>query len=437
MSDRMEPTLETEIKNVIATWCESVLANDVATAAALRETSYLAVRPDGEVLTRQQELTFMSSAGYPVTDMQIHDIWIKGTGRSATAVFDCMMEYQVSGGVTADLYRFTMSFRKSGDQWRALKSRIERRSSLGHKDLKDPFRRRYGTVRAAARINIAARRELRRVRNTVRNWARRQFAPSFPELAYLPYKAGSDYSLPASQPVQAPSAAHAELPVPPREMWLGYQYLVDGKRDVDTMLKIVGASDFAFKPGDRILDLGCAAGRMIRQLQPLADTCEIWGTDINAEHIFWCKRNLSPPFHFATTTKVPHLPFEDRSFHLIYCGSVFTHIDDLADAWLLELRRLLAPDGRLYLTISDEHTLALFDTDRYKSVRYPAWIKRQKVYQDTKDSFDMFTVARDNESQVYYNREYFLRNARSMAFEILSVTEEAYSFQTAVLMKRK
>jgi SAM-dependent methyltransferase len=437
MSDRMEPSVEAEIRKLIATWRESLLARDTATAAALREQSYFTVVTDGRVLTREQELTLLSSAAYPVTHMQIHDIWVKGTGRSATAVFDCTLEYRTGGGVASDVYRYFMYLRKREGQWRALESRIERHATLGPKSLKDPFHRRSRSVRAAARISSAARRELRRAQRTVQTWTRRKFVTSFQDLAYLSYKPGSDYSLPASQALHAPRAADAELPVPPREMWLGYHYLIDGKRDVETMLKIVGASDFAFKQGHRILDLGCAAGRMIRQLQPLAETCEIWGTDINAEHILWCKRNLSPPFHFATTTKVPHLPFEDRSFHLIYCGSVFTHIDDLADAWLLELRRILHPDGRVYLTISDEHTLALFETDRYKSVRYPAWIKRQKVYQETKGSFDMFTVGRDNNSQVYYNRDYFLRMAGSMGFEALSATEEAYSFQTAVLLKRK
>jgi SAM-dependent methyltransferase len=436
MSDPMDLSAETEIRNFIATWRESLLAGDVATADTLREQSYFAVTTEGKVLTRNQELTILASADFPVTNMQVHDVWIKGTDRSATAVFDCTLDYRISDGVRSDLYRFYMSLRKRGSQWQAVRSRVVHHATLGPQALKDPFRQPSATVRAAARISFAARREVRRVRKTVQTWARRKFVSSFQDLAYLPYKPGSDYSLPASEALHATPAADAELPVPPKEMWLGYHYLIDGKRDVETMLKIVGASDFALEQGHRILDLGCAAGRMIRQLQPLADTCEIWGTDINAEHILWCKRNLSPPFHFATTTKVPHLPFEDRSFHLIYCGSVFTHIDDLADAWLLELRRILHPDGRVYLTISDEHTLALFETDRYKSVRYPAWIKRQKVYQDTNGSFDMFTVDRDNNSQVYYNRDYFLRMARSMMFEVLSVTEEAYSFQTAVLLKR-
>jgi ubiquinone/menaquinone biosynthesis C-methylase UbiE len=46
-------------------------------------------------------------------------------------------------------------------------------------------------------------------------------------------------------------------------------------------------------------------------------------------------------------TILPHLPFEDRSFDVVYAGSVFTHIDDLAQTWFLELRRVLHAGGML------------------------------------------------------------------------------------------
>ena len=53
--------------------------------------------------------------------------------------------------------------------------------------------------------------------------------------------------------------------------------------------------------------------------------------------------------------------FSDSYFDLIFTGSAFTHIDDLAEAWLLELRRLLSEKGRVYITIHDRHTIALLD----------------------------------------------------------------------------
>jgi SAM-dependent methyltransferase len=256
----------------------------------------------------------------------------------------------------------------------------------------------------------------------------------FQDVAYLPYAPAEDYALAPHAP---PLAAGAALPIPPQELWLGYDYVAHGETHVRTMLDIAAQSGFAPAAGDRILDLGCGAGRMIRHLRDLAESCEIWGTDISAPHITWCKHHLSPPFHFATTTKVPHLPFADSSFALIYCGSLFTHIDDLADAWLLELRRILRPGGRLYVTIHDENTMQLFDSPRYGHADIVKLIKASPTFQQAGDDWGMFTIGRDNGSQVFYKSSYFERMVVSDGFDILSITPEAYHYQTAFLLTRK
>ncbi|MDQ3812437.1 MAG: methyltransferase type 11, partial [Armatimonadota bacterium] len=115
---------------------------------------------------------------------------------------------------------------------------------------------------------------------------------------------------------------------------------------------------------------------------------------------------------------------------------VFTHIDDLADAWLLELQRILAPEGRLYLTIHDDHTIELLENGPYISDESVRRIKSGEIYQKSKSSFGMLTIGRDNDSQVFYDTGYFSKILRSM-FEIISVTQEAYFYQTAFLLKRK
>lgn len=172
---------------------------------------------------------------------------------------------------------------------------------------------------------------------------------------------------------------------------------------------------------------------MIRHLAPLARGCEIWGTDISAAHILWCQRNLSPPFHFFTNTRVPHLPFADASFALIYCGSVFTHIDDMARAWLLELRRLLRDDGYAYVTIHDEETIRLFES--YASppsiVRH---IMSAPLWTSAKQGSDMFTIGRDARSQVFYARDWFERMVAPM-FEVAAVLPQAYFYQTALVLR--
>jgi ubiquinone/menaquinone biosynthesis C-methylase UbiE len=198
------------------------------------------------------------------------------------------------------------------------------------------------------------------------------------------------------------------------------------------MREILAASGYNFEPGGRVLELGCAGARMLRWLGDVADRCEIWGTDISAEHVYWCKQNLSPPFHFYITTTAPHLPFADNYFDLIYAGSVFTHIDDLADAWLLELRRVLKPGGRAYITIHDQDTIRVLSTEPH-DLSKTLFCRRD--FFDNND-YDMFTIGRFMRSQVFYDIDYFKRTLDPF-FECVSVTPEAYGFQTAVVLKKR
>jgi SAM-dependent methyltransferase len=135
----------------------------------------------------------------------------------------------------------------------------------------------------------------------------------------------------------------------------------EGQDDVAQMLGILNEVEQRPVALGRVLDLGCASGRMLRFL-PREETSEHWGLDINAAHIEWCQQNLNPPMLFATNTTSPHLPFEDNLFDLLYCGSVFTHISELAEAWLLEVRRVLRPGGYAYITIHTRQTIDLLRT---------------------------------------------------------------------------
>ncbi|MFZ1320195.1 MAG: class I SAM-dependent methyltransferase [Ignavibacteria bacterium] len=229
------------------------------------------------------------------------------------------------------------------------------------------------------------------------------------------------------------------LPVPPKELWLGYgdtveQYL-NGKIQVDKMLDILKKWDFSLSAKDNVLDFGCGAGRMIRWLNSFSDECEIWGTDISSDHIFWANQYLTPPFNFATTTTVPHLPFEDGYFNLIYSGSVFTHIDDLAEAWFLELRRICSKNAYLYITINDKHTIELLDTiynDKWLSI----YMNNFPLFFENKKNFEIIVGGRGPDSQVFYNLDY-LKKSLQKIFEIVAVEEEAYGYQTALILKKR
>lgn len=106
--------------------------------------------------------------------------------------------------------------------------------------------------------------------------------------------------------------------------------------------------------GKSVLDFGCGAGRAIRHLLDLAPGCELWGSDIDPACIEWDNQHLGPGASFVVNEETPPLPFPDGKFDLIYALSVFTHISTHWPAWLLELDRVLAPGGRLIVTIMSE-----------------------------------------------------------------------------------
>ncbi len=389
-----------------------MLEGDLPAMEALRSPDYVHQMPNGETLSRTEELTGFADGGFALERFDLHDLEILG---GPTEV-----EVQVRGhlagrlnGTRVDLWmRFFHSLERDGDGFVLTRSRSELEG--------EPPDHAPRALIARARARIGHR-------------LRRREESGFSELAYRPYKRGEDFLVP-------PRSEHPpgdELPVPPAELWQGYRGFVEGGAvDSERMLEIVRRDGFDFARGDRILDLGCGAGRMIRHLGPLAASCEIWGADILAEHIMWCRQNLSPPFHFVTTTKVPHLPFADRSFRLVYCGSLFTHIDDLPETWLLELGRLLVPGGRLYVTIHDEETLATWNQPTSRRNPIPRMVLDSKVGQEALASgFDMFTVGRGHNAQVFHAREHFLRLA-GPAFTLVEAVPHAYSAQTALLLER-
>ena len=243
------------------------------------------------------------------------------------------------------------------------------------------------------------------------------------------------YCIPAEPQLQRDG-----MSVPPQALWMGYgatpaEYLASGMRDIEAMDQVLKKNNFNLADAKRILDFGCAAGRMIRHVSSRAPASECWGTDIGADQIHWCRHNLTPPIHFALTTTIPHLPFADGFFDLVYCGSVFTHIENLEQAWLLELGRILSPSGCLYLTIHDEHTVRWLEGDGRES-----WLAKMvgkyDAYVRNKQSFNMIVVGRGEGSQVFYREGYFKSLVPSI-FDWVDHVPNAYGYQSAVVLRKK
>ena len=257
------------------------------------------------------------------------------------------------------------------------------------------------------------------------------------------------YIIPNHRPSGPPRAADA-FPVPPRELWEGYgttpeEHLALGREHVESLARILREAGAEPESYERVLDFGCAAGRMLRFFPHTPGQTELWGIDLKATTIAWCQQNLTPEFHFATNTTTPHLPFEDKHFDLIYCGSVFTHISDLPDAWFLELRRVLKQKGLLYVTVNDKHTAEIVFAKYDQTHPTRGWYIRMldRLNRETsifKQDFGCFAFEGGQWGgfpvpQVYYDREFLLRRW-SLWMDVVSVTPEAYDVQTGILLRK-
>jgi SAM-dependent methyltransferase len=247
-----------------------------------------------------------------------------------------------------------------------------------------------------------------------------------------------------SYPDSGPQMAPDGLPIPPEELWEGWgptaeDYLASGREDTASMLNILKRGGASPEQIFRVLDFGCGAGRMLRFYPCTPGQSEVWGVDIKAKHILWCQQYLSPPFYFATTTTMPHLPFEDNYFDLVYCGSVFTHISDMADAWFLELRRILRKGGHAYITIHDQNSINII-LGEYKDRPDHQPIIRTLRDLDRKTSilsqnYAYFSVLTEPKTQVFYDVNYLVKKWSRYA-TLVSINPRAMDYQTALIWQK-
>lgn len=105
-------------------------------------------------------------------------------------------------------------------------------------------------------------------------------------------------------------------------------------------------------------DFGCASGRVLRHQRILRPSSRTMGSDINPNNIAFARSFLPPEIVAFHNVSFPPLPLPDNSVDLVTAFSVFTHIDEFEDAWLLEISRILKPGGVAFLTVHTERTFS-------------------------------------------------------------------------------
>ena len=107
--------------------------------------------------------------------------------------------------------------------------------------------------------------------------------------------------------------------------------------------------------GDRALDLGCGVGDFAAELAGAG--AEVVGIEV-AEAAVARARARHPDLDFRVAPVDGPLPLPDGSFDLVWASEVIEHIADTA-RWLSEVRRVLAPGGRLLITTPSHGRLRL------------------------------------------------------------------------------
>ncbi|WP_051340715.1 glycosyltransferase family 92 protein [Azospirillum halopraeferens] len=158
------------------------------------------------------------------------------------------------------------------------------------------------------------------------------------------------------------------IPLPPPELTA----LVGGSDNFtavgDSLARLL-IEHSGLRSDDSVLEIGCGVGRVARALSGhIRPPGRYEGMDIHRPHIDWCTQQITARhahfrFHHADIRNAAYnprgtanaldyrFPFADRSFRFIVLLSVFTHmLEPEILAYLREIRRMLAPDGRLLAT---------------------------------------------------------------------------------------
>jgi len=180
--------------------------------------------------------------------------------------------------------------------------------------------------------------------------------------------------------------------------------------------------------GKRVLDFGCGAGRTLRHFLDEAEHAEFHGCDIDGRSIAWLSEHLSPPLHVFQNGEAPGLQCPDGFFDLAYALSVFTHLGDDWAGWLLELRRVLKPDGLLLATFLNEAHWEIYGRGEWDEDRVGMNVIRK-------------WNPWDDGGPIVFHSEWWIREHWGRAFDVVFLERrdpaDAAGGQGAALLRRR
>jgi len=198
------------------------------------------------------------------------------------------------------------------------------------------------------------------------------------------------------------------------------------KQDITNALARVGKNLDSFQ---HILDFGCGCGRTLIWLSSNAKPDNLYGTDIDAEAIAWCRCNLSFA-NFDTNGPLPPLDFPEKIFDLTYAISVFTHLnEDFQFRWLSELQRITKPNGYVLLTVHGFYYWSNFSPQQIEEIK-------RTGFMFIESSKPMRGIFPEWYQTAYHTQEYVLSNY-SKYFNVLDYIPTGLDYCQDVVILQK
>jgi len=208
------------------------------------------------------------------------------------------------------------------------------------------------------------------------------------------------------------------------------------------------------KPNERILDVGCGAGRMAVPLTSyLSPEGSYEGFDVVPAGIDWCADQISsrfPNFQFrladvhsrkynptgATQAAEYTFPYEDDQFDFIFATSVFTHMwPDETQRYLSEMARVLKPGGRMLVTffLLNDESLALIDEGKARVTFHEDFGTHWATSKELPDGDVALRVAFEEDLALRLHEEAGLRIRKPIYYGRWPGRQEFLSFQDLVV----
>ena len=133
-------------------------------------------------------------------------------------------------------------------------------------------------------------------------------------------------------------------------------FVIQGRRITETIQAQLEA--LGIGQGARVLDFGAGLGRVAMPLHEATglptDACDVNGAAMN-----YLAGQL-PDVACETTSFAPGLPYTDDTFDAVYAIAVWTHLpEDMGQAWLQEIKRILKPNGVALISTSGRRVYKL------------------------------------------------------------------------------